>query len=250
MNLELGGRVALVTGGANGVGREIALTLAREGAVVAVNYLSSATAAKEVVEQIAAEGGKAAAYHADVSDLEQVKRMVDQIVGDFGSLAILVNNAGYVARKRFAETTPEDWQRQIGSCLFGALHCAHAAGPHLERTGHGRIVAVIGDSSRVGEAGLSLAAAGRAGVVGLVKSLAREMGRNGVTANTVSLGMVETGHDQAWLDANREKLVKFYPTRRLGIAEDVPPMVALLASDKGSWITGQTISISGGYSMI
>ena len=250
MDLNLKGRAALVTGGANGVGREIALALASEGAAVAVNYRSSAEDAKRVVAEIEAAGGKAIATGADVADLKAVKAMIETIVAELGSLDILVNNAGIALRQRFVDTTPEDWRRQIDTCLYGAIHTAHAAAKHLEASGHGRIVSLIGDSSRVGESGLSIVAAARAGVVGLMKSLAREMGRSGVTANTISLGLVETAHDKAWVDANREKLVKFYPTRRLGQPTDIAPTVALLASDHGAWITGQTISISGGFSMV
>lgn len=250
MDFNLKSRVALVTGGANGVGREIAKTLAAEGAAVAVNFNRSADAAMAVVDEIEKSGGQARAYGADVADRKAVEAMVGQIVSEFGALDILVNNAGFVERKWFADTTPDDWQKQIGSCLYGALHCCHASARHLEKSGHGRIIGLIGDSSRVGESGLALAAAARAGVVGLLKSLAREMGRFGVTANAVSLGLVETGHGQDFLDTNRERLLKLYPTRRLGRVEDVPPLVALLASDKGSWITGQTISVSGGFSMI
>ena len=109
---------------------------------------------------------------------------------------------------------------------------------------------MIGDSSRVGESGLAIVAAARAGVVALMKSLAREFGRSGTTANAISLGLVETDHDKDWVEANREKLVRAYAIRRLGQPSDVAPMVALLASDAGGWITGQTISISGGFSMI
>jgi len=109
---------------------------------------------------------------------------------------------------------------------------------------------VIGDSSRVGESGLAIVAAARAGVVALMKSLAREFGRNGTTANTVSLGLVETDHDKEWVESNREKLVKLYPVRRLGQAGDVAAMVALLVSPNSGWITGQTLSISGGFSMV
>ena len=250
MDFNLQSRVALVTGGANGVGREIARTLAAEGAAVAVNYHSSADAAKEVVGAIEQAGGRAIAYRADVSNLQAVQEMVAKIVADLGSLDILVNNAGVAERKRFTDTNPDDWQRQIGSCLYGALHCCHSAMPHLAKSGHGRIIGLIGDSSRVGESGLSIVAAARAGVIGLTKSLAREMGKSGLTANVISLGLVETGHGQEFLDQNREKLLKFYPVKRLGNADDVPPMVALLASDRGSWITGQTISISGGFSMV
>jgi 3-oxoacyl-[acyl-carrier protein] reductase len=250
MEVGLNGKVALVTGAARGVGREIAASLAREGAAVAVNYRTSPQDAESLVAEITAAGGKAKAYAADVADFTAVQAMVDAVVQDFGGLNILINNAGLALRQRFVETKPDDWKRQIDACLYGAIHCCHAAAPHLEAAKNGRIVAVIGDSSRVGESGLAIVAAARAGVVALMKSLAREFGRSGTTCNTVSLGLVETDHDKDWVEANREKLVKLYPVRRLGQANDVAPMVTLLASPHSGWITGQVISISGGYSMV
>ena len=250
MDLGLTGKIAVVTGGTSGVGREIALSLAAEGANVAVNYRSSAKEAEILVDEIVAKGGKAKAYKADVADFAAVKTMVDDIVKDFGGLNILINNAGLAIRQRFLETKPDDWHRQIDACLYGAIHCCHAAAPHLDAAGNGRIVSVIGDSSRVGESGLAIVAAARAGVVALMKSLARELGRSGTTANTVSLGLVETPHDKDWVDANRDKLIKLYPLRRLGVPGDVAPMVALLASPHSGWITGQVLSISGGFSMV
>jgi NAD(P)-dependent dehydrogenase (short-subunit alcohol dehydrogenase family) len=250
MDLNLAGKVALVTGGARGVGREIALTLAAEGAAVAVNYASSGDDAKAVVAAIEANGGKAIACGADVADYEQVKAMVGEVAAKLGGLNILVNNAGLALRRRFVETTPTEWKRQIDVCLYGAIHCCHAAATHLEGGGDGRIISLVGDSSRVGESGLSIVGAARAGVIALMKSLAREFGKTGTTANTVSLGLVETDHDRAWLDANRERLTKLYPVRRLGQAADIAPMVALLASKHSGWITGQVISISGGFSMV
>jgi NAD(P)-dependent dehydrogenase (short-subunit alcohol dehydrogenase family) len=250
MDLGLKGKIALVTGAASDVGREIALSLAAEGASVAVNYRSSGKDADAIVAEIAAGGGKAKAYQADVSDFAAVTTMVDAIVKDFGGLNILINNAGIAKRQRFVETTPDDWHRQIDACLYGAIHCCHAAAPHLEAAKNGRIIGIIGDSSRVGESGLAIVAAARAGVIGLLKSLAREFGRSGTTANTVSLGLVETPHDKEWLDANREKLTRLYPVRRLGLPGDVAPMVTLLASPHGGWITGQVLSVSGGYSMV
>jgi 3-oxoacyl-[acyl-carrier protein] reductase len=250
MDFGLKGKVVLVTGAARGVGREIALSLAAEGANVAINYRNSGKEAESLVSEIMAKGVKAKAFKADVADFAAVKAMVDEVVQDFGGLNILINNAGIAQRQRFVETKPDDWHRQIDACLYGAIHCCYAAAPHLDAAKNGRIVSVIGDSSRVGESGLAIVAAARAGVVALMKSLAREFGRSGTTANTVSLGLVETAHDRDWVEANREKLVKLYPVRRLGQAGDVAPMVTLLVSPHGGWITGQVISISGGFSMV
>src|SRR6516225_574836 len=250
MDLGLNGKVALVTGAASGVGREIALNLSAEGAIVAVSYRSSGEDVEALIDEIAARGGTAKGYQADVADFAAVKAMVDAIVKDLGGLNILINNAGLALRKRFLDTTPEDWRRQIDACLYGAIHCCYAAAPHLNAAGNGRIVSIIGDSSRIGESGLAIVAAARAGVIALMKSLAREFARSGTTANTVSLGLVETAHDKDWVEANREKLVKLYPVRRLGHPGDVAPMVTLLASPHGGWITGQVISISGGFSMV
>jgi NAD(P)-dependent dehydrogenase (short-subunit alcohol dehydrogenase family) len=248
--IDLQGRVALVTGGGRDVRAAISKTLAAAGAAVAVNYHHSKEEAEAVVAAIEKAGGKAKPYQADISDATVVKQLVAKVKSEFGGLDILVNNAGLVFRKRFSESSTEDWRKQIDTCLYGALNCCHSAGPLLEASSRGRIISIMGDSSRVGESGLALAAAARAGTIALMKSLAREWGRSGVTANSISLGLIETAHDKAWVEANREKLVKVYAIRRLGQASDVAPMVALLASDAGSWITGQTISINGGFSMI
>ena len=219
MDLGLKGKVALITGGGRDVGRAIALDLAREGAAVAVNYNASGKSAEAVVAEIAAAGGRAIACKADITDNGAVRAMVDGVVKELGRLDILVNNAGLVLRQRFVDTTPEDWRRQIDVCLYGTIHCCHAAIPHMIRQNGGRIVSLAGDSSRIGESGLAL-------------------------------GLVETSHtDKAWLDANREKITRLYPLRRLGQAEDVSPLVALLVSDAGAWITGQVMSVNGGFSM-
>jgi len=132
MDLGLKGKIALVTGAASGVGREIALRLAAEGANVALNYRSSAAETEKLVGEIAATGGEAKAYQADVADFAAVTAMAAAIVKDFGGLNILINNAGLAIRQRFVETKPEDWRRQIDASLYGAIHCCHAAAPHLE----------------------------------------------------------------------------------------------------------------------
>lgn len=250
MDMHLKGKVALVTGGARDVGREIALSLAAEGAAVAVNYNGSRDRAAAVVAEIEKAGGRAVAYKADVANFDEVKAMIAKVVSDLGGLNIVVNNAGVALRNRFVETTVEEWHKQINVCLYGAIHVSRAAAPHLEKAGDGRIIALVGDSSRVGESGLSIVAAARGGVIALMKSLAREFGRFGTTANTISLGLIETPHDIDWVNANRDKLVKLYPMRRLGFPSDIAPMVTLLASKHGGWITGQVISISGGFSMV
>ena len=177
--------------------------------------------------------------------------MTEQVVADFGGLDVLINNAGYVTPQRFTQTTPADWHAQIDVGLYGVIHCCHAAVPHLAASGDGRIISLAGDSARVGEKGLSITAASRGGVLALTKSLAKELGPDGIKVNAVALGLVETGHsDKDWLEANMAKIVRNYPTGRIGQPEDVAPMVAFLASAGASWVTGQIISISGGYSMV
>lgn len=251
MPFSLDGKVALVTGAARDVGGEISRTLAALGATVAVNYQASSGKAESVVGDITAAGGRAKAYRADVGDYAAVKDMADAVVADFGGIDILVNNAGLAERERFLDTKPEDWKRHIDVGLYGAIHTAHAVVPHMIAAKKGgRIISLGGDSSRIGEANLALAAAARAGAIGLMKSLAREFGRNDITVNAVMLGLIQTAHSSPeWLEANLPKILKSYPLKRIGQPGDVAPIVAFLASEGGSWITGQVISVNGGFSM-
>ncbi len=251
MDLSLKGKVALITGGGRDTGRRIAETLAAEGATIAVNYRKSGSEADRVVKSIKATGGEAKSYEADISQYNQVTTMVDQIVADFGQLDILINNAGYVIYERFVQTTPEQWAAQINTCLYGAIHCCHAVAPHMIRQNSGRIISLVGDSSRIGEANLALAAAARGGTIALGKSLARELGRANICVNTISLGLVQTAHsDIEFLEKNMDRIIKAYPMRRIGTPDDIAPMVAFLSSDEASWLTGQVISVNGGFSMV
>lgn len=251
MELSLQGQVALVTGGGRDTGAEIARELAALGATVAVNYRNSEAEAAGLIAELQAAGATAKAYRADISDYAQVQAMIAAIVADYGRIDILVNNAGYVKYQKFIDSTPADWKAQIDTCLYGALHCCHAVAPHFIAQNSGRIINIVGDSSRVGEANLALAAASRGATIQLGKSIARELGRNNVTVNTLALGLVQTSHsDPDFLAKNMDKIVKAYPLRRIGQVQDVAPMVAFLASGAGGWITGQVISVNGGFSMV
>ena len=251
MNLNLNGKVALITGGGRDTGGHIAEILAAEGATVAINYRTSRDDAEKVAANIKAGGGQAKIYPCDIGDYGQVTAMVDQIIADFDRIDILVNNAGYVVYKKFIETTPDEWQTQINTCLYGAIHCCHAVAPHMIKQNGGRIISLVGDSSRIGEANLALAAAARGGTIALGKSLARELGRAHICVNTISLGLVQTAHSDAdFLAKHMEKIVKAYPLRRIGTPDDVAPIIAFLSSEDASWITGQVISVNGGFSMV
>lgn len=252
MTASFTGKVALITGAGRDVGREIALTLGAQGAAVAINYMNSADAAEKVAAEIVAAGGRAKAWKADIADFGSVKVMVDDIVATFGSIDIVVNNAGVAQRARFLETTDDQWKQHIDVGLLGTVNTSKAALPYMVEAGKGgRIISIGGDSSRVGEANLSMAAAARAGTIALIKSLAREFGRNDITCNAVTLGMIQSAHsDPAWLEANLPKMVKNYPLKRIGQPNDVAPMIAFLASEGARWITGQTISVNGGFAMV
>lgn len=251
MDIGLEGKVAIVTGGARDVGGAIARSLAREGVRVAINYNSSEAEAQALVDDIAASGGTARAVQADIADYAQVRAMTDDVAAEWGSLDILVNNAGYVKYQRFIESEPADWRRQIDVCLYGALNCSHAAAKHMAKQQAGRVINIVGDSSRIGEANIALAATARGGTIALGKSMAKELGRYNVTVNTIALGLIETAHqDPEFLAKNMERIVKAYPLRRIGKPGDVAPMVVFLSSAGADWITGQVISVNGGFSMV
>jgi 2-hydroxycyclohexanecarboxyl-CoA dehydrogenase len=250
MDLGLEGKVAFITGGASEIGREICLTLAKEGSKLVFSDIM-VVEGEELAGEIADLGGEAIFMKTDVSQHQEVQDSVEKARNHFGRLDILVYVAGYGIRERFADSTPEHWKKQVDVCLYGMLSATHAVLPEMIRNQYGKIVSTIGDSSRVGESGLSLVAASRAGQGALIKSVAREVGRFNITLNAVSLGVVDTSHyPPGFVEKHGEKLIRQYPMGRLGKPEDVAPMVVFLCSDLSSWITGQIISVNGGYAMV
>lgn len=249
MDLQLKGKVALVTGASWGIGREIALGFAAEGADVVVHYRGHEEEALQAARDAQGRGVRAFACHADISDDAQVAAMVQETLSRMGRLDILVNNAGYSRMRPFVETDRTEWDVTLEPSLYGTLNCCRAALEPMIAQGWGRIVSMVSEAARVGQSKFALNAAARAGVIGLMKSLAREYARNGITANAISLGWIETESTAPYLDKWGPEVLKFYPAGRLGVTADVVPSVLLLASDAASWITGQVLAINGGYSM-
>ena len=241
---DLTRRVALVTGAGQGVGAEVARTLARQGAAVAVNDLVPARA-RAVADEILEEGGRADAVTADITDVDAVGAMVATVDARLGSIDILVNNAGIPADgfvlKQFRDMTVAEWEPFIRLNLYGTLHCTRAVVDGMCERGWGRVVTVSSEAGRTGtDLGISLYGAAKAAAVGLSRHLAVELGPFGVTVNCVSLGVIERA------DGGGGGMAKRYPARRLGRPADVAGAIAYLASDEAAWVTGQTLPVNGG----
>jgi 3-oxoacyl-[acyl-carrier protein] reductase len=251
--LELGARVVLVTGAGQGLGREIGLAFAREGAHVAFHYHSSGSGADEAAAEAGRLTGKALVVQADIRKDDDVAAMVEAVESQLGPIGVLVNNAAATGAKPFLNTTPEDWAFQVDVTVTGTLRVTQAVARRMAAREDGVIVNLMGDSGRVGESGLSVTGTTRAATMGLTKSLAKELARHGIRANCVSIGLVQTDrfdhHAGAPDEERMKKILAQYPLRRLGHPFDVTPMVLLLASPLSGWITGQVISVNGGYAM-
>ncbi len=255
MDLLLAGKNALVTGAGQGLGLAIAEAFATEGANVAFAYHSSSQGARQAAAAAQAEGRSAMTVCCDVTSQDDVNRTVNDVVTELGSIDVLVNNAAYTDTGPFLDANPEELARMVDVTVMGTLRMTQAVVRHMVSADvAGSIVSLMGDSGRVGESRLAGVAATRASTMGLMKSVAKEFGRNGIRANTVSLGLVRSerfAHHTGNADDERmARIAKMYPLRRVGIPADVPPMVLLLASPLSSWITGQTVSVNGGYSMV
>ena len=245
----LEGKIALVTGASRGIGRQIALTLAAQGAAVIVNYNGSAAKAEEVVEEIEKAGGKAEAIQCNVSDFESCKSMMEDIVSRYGRLDILVNNAGITRDNLIMKMSEEDFDAVIQTNLKGVFNCIKHISRQMIKQRAGRIINISSVSGVLGNAGQANYCAAKAGVIGLTKCMARELASRGITVNAVAPGFIRTDMTDVLKDNVKEAIIATIPMKTFGETEDVANTVAFLASDAARYITGQVISVDGGMAM-
>jgi 2-hydroxycyclohexanecarboxyl-CoA dehydrogenase len=246
-------RIVVVTGGANGIGAAIARRLAEEGCAVGIFDLDDA-AGEKVAGEIKAGGGRASLHVVDITDYDAVSRAVESVESSFGPVSFLVNNAGWDRAANFLDTTPEFWRKVVAINLFGPLNMNHVVLRGMAARGFGRVVNIASDAGRVGSSGEAVYSACKGGIIALTKTLARELVGKGVILNTICPGPTDTAILRSFLegpDGTRiaEGLKRAIPMRRLGAPEDYPGLVAFLLSDDAAYITGQTISVSGGLTM-
>ena len=245
----LEGKIALVTGASRGIGRQIALTLGREGAAVIVNYNGSAAKAEEVVKEIEAAGGRAEAVQCNVSDFESCGRMMADVVSRYGRLDILVNNAGITRDNLLMKMSEEDFDAVINTNLKGVFNCIKHISRQMLKQKAGRIINISSVSGVLGNAGQANYCAAKAGVIGITKSAARELASRGITVNAVAPGFIATEMTDVLSDSVKAAAAEQIPMKHFGSTEDIAQTVAFLASDKAGYITGQVLSIDGGMAM-
>ncbi|HFN9535164.1 TPA: 3-oxoacyl-[acyl-carrier-protein] reductase [Staphylococcus aureus] len=239
----------LVTGASRGIGRSIALQLAEEGFNVAVNYAGSKEKAEAVVEEIKAKGVDSFAIQANVADADEVKAMIKEVVSQFGSLDVLVNNAGITRDNLLMRMKEQEWDDVIDTNLKGVFNCIQKATPQMLRQRSGAIINLSSVVGAVGNPGQANYVATKAGVIGLTKSAARELASRGITVNAVAPGFIVSDMTDALSDELKEQMLTQIPLARFGQDTDIANTVAFLASDKAKYITGQTIHVNGGMYM-
>jgi len=246
---DLEGKGIIVTGATRGIGRAIALECARRGANVAFNFVKSEAHAEGLKGEIENLGVKALAFKCDVGDLKAVRDMVNSVKKEFGSIDGLVNNAGLTRDKVIVMMSEEDWNEVIRTNLTGAFNFVRAAAFIMMKAKRGSILNITSISGLIGLPGQANYSASKAGLIGLTKSLAKEVGRLGVRANALALGFVETDMTAALPEENKKQALDMIPLGRFGKVEDVAPMAAFLLSDAASYITGAVINVDGGLAM-
>lgn len=261
MDVGLAGKCAVITGGARGIGFATAKLLAAEGARIALVDINeeAITAGAEQLRQTF--GSEAIAVPTDIASRDAVSAMAGDVARRLAPADILVNSAAILDNKTFLESDHDDWTRMLGVCLLGPMHVMHAMLPGMIERGYGRMVFLASDAARVGQARLSYYAAAKGGVAALVKSVAQEVGPHGITLNVVSPGATNTELRQAREAEIRQsmgeekyaaytrKVARRYPAGRIGEPDDIAGMIAYLVSDKAAWVTGQVVSVNGGFVM-
>lgn len=264
MNLDVAGKSVIVTGGGSNIGRAIVLAFAAEGAKIAIADIDEAQANKVAAEARKAGAASTLVHKTDISKIDQVTALVARVEVEHGPCDILINNVGWTVIGLFVDQSREQWQREIEINLWGMINCTRSVlDKMIERKG-GVVVSLGSDAGRMGEHKEGVYAACKAGVAALTKTLAREYGKYNVRFNVVNPGTTmpdsddEAGEQSMWRNGQkpwrseemRQKVAKAYPLRRIGKPEDIASMVVFLASDRASFVTGQSISVSGGYTMI
>lgn len=247
MNLK--GKNALVTGGSRGIGKAIALELARGGVNVALTYISNMDSAKEVIGEVESYGVKGLAIKADVSNEEEVNSMIEIVNNEMGGIDILVNNAGITKDNLLIRMKTDDWDDVINTNLRGVYLCTKAVVRGMMKKRYGKIVniaSVVGISGNAGQGNYS---ASKAGIIGFTKSIAKELGSRGININGVAPGFVETDMTNVLNDKVKEEMLKLIPLKRFARPEDIADVVAFLCSEKANYITGQIINVDGGMLM-
>lgn len=246
--MKLAGKVALVTGGAQGIGKAVALLLARNGADIVVSDINLEKA-EETAKEVQALGRKALATKVDVATFGDVEKMVEAILTQFGKVDILVNNAGIARDKLILRMTEEDWDAVLNINLKGTFNCTKAVVRHMSKQKSGKIVNIASVVGEMGNAGQGNYAASKAGVIGFTKTIAREFAQRGINVNAIAPGYIETPMTDALPDKVKEELKRLIPMDRLGKPEDVAEAVLFLVSESANYITGQVLNVNGGIYM-
>ena len=246
--MKLTGKVALVTGAAQGIGKAVALLLARHGADIVVSDINLEKA-EETAKEIESIGPKAMAIKVNVASLNDVERMVEAVLKKFGKIDILINNAGITRDKLILRMTEEDWDTVLNVNLKGTFNCTKAVVRHMAKQRSGKIVSIASVVGEMGNAGQVNYAASKAGVIGLTKTIAREFAKRGINVNAIAPGYIETPMTEVLSDKVKEELKRLIPMERLGKPDDVAEAVLFLVSEESNYITGQVLNVNGGIYM-
>lgn len=242
-------KIAIVTGSAKGIGKGIATEFAKQGATVVINYCGSKEAALKTVEEIKAFGGKAIPYQADISDYEISKKMMDDIIKEYGAIDILVNNAGITRDNLILRMSESEFDDVIRTNLKGTFNCIKHVTKYMLKNKSGKIINISSISGVNGIAGQANYSASKAGIIGLTKSFAKEMSSKGININAIAPGFIETDMTKVLNDKYVEEIVNTIPSKRVGRPEDIAKAALFLASDMSDYITGQTLMVDGGLGL-